>query len=194
MNSEQIQDWLTDLCELWKNCDRKIDNWRRLLSDVAPNTHILINYLNSNFDDIKLVQPIIAQLLALYYRVGELFIRTYLVFGLYFFYKSKAWCFLGVSRCFTLQIAPSLISLYLVALSKRWRNCADVFELFFLAVYNEEILEGGPNSPTVAKRVEEIRIPLFQVPGVLTDPSKLNNTLSDFTKYTNAKNCVQVVL
>lgn len=70
MNNEQIQDWLTELGDLWKNKEIKVESWKKLLTDAAPNTHILLNYLISNFDDLKLIHSIIAQLLPLYYRLG----------------------------------------------------------------------------------------------------------------------------
>lgn len=74
MNNEQIQDWLTELGDLWKNKELKVANWKKLLTDAVPNTHILLNYLSNNFDDLKLIHSIIAQLLAFYYRLGFFFL------------------------------------------------------------------------------------------------------------------------
>lgn len=78
-------------------------------------------------------------------------------------------------------------------MSKKWRQSADVFELFFLAIYNEEILEGGTGSPSMVKRVEEVRVPSVRFPSVYHDPSKLGFS-PEFgsVKYINSIACVQV--
>lgn len=73
MNSEQIQDWLTELNAAWKIEDKNKEVWRKELTDLLENTQTLITYLNCNFEDISLSQPIIAQLLSIYYRLGRLY-------------------------------------------------------------------------------------------------------------------------
>ncbi|MCP9257664.1 Hyccin family-containing protein [Dirofilaria immitis] len=123
MNSEQLQDWLTDLNEQWKSDAEKrtvknVDYERTQLTQETYKTHYLINYLNCNYTDVDLVQPVVAQLLACYYRGGTL-------------------------RYFVLQCIPSLIHIYLLALAKRQKKSVSMFETFFLAMYNEEILAGG---------------------------------------------------
>ncbi|KAI1728591.1 hyccin domain-containing protein [Ditylenchus destructor] len=168
MNNEQLEDWIASLNELWKTPEKKFENWRKIMMDVAPNMQILINYMSVNFEDVRLSQPIIAQLLALYYK-------------------------LGVARCFVLQLVPGLINSYLISLSKKWRNCADVFEMFFLAIYNEEILAGGTGSPSMVKKVEEIRIPSVHYPSIYHDPAKLNTLPPEILqlKFNSNKACVQ---
>lgn len=73
MNNEQLEDWIASLNELWKTPEKKFENWRKIMMDVAPNMQILINYMSVNFEDVRLSQPIIAQLLALYYKLGLIF-------------------------------------------------------------------------------------------------------------------------
>uniref|UniRef100_A0A915Q6I1 Hyccin n=1 Tax=Setaria digitata TaxID=48799 RepID=A0A915Q6I1_9BILA len=156
MNSEQLQDWLTDLNERWKSDSEKralkdIEHERTQLTRETCKTHYLINYLNCSYTDVDLVQPVIAQLLACYYRGGIL-------------------------RYFVMQCIPSLIHLYLLAIAKRQRKSVSMFETFFLAMYNEEILAGGPLSGSLTKKVEEVRIPSIRFPSVYHDPRKLNLT------------------
>ncbi|CAG9530927.1 unnamed protein product [Cercopithifilaria johnstoni] len=156
MNSDQLQDWLTDLNERWKNDTEKralkdVEHERTLLTHETYRTHYLISYLSCNYTDLDLVQPVVAQLLACYYRGGIL-------------------------RYFVLQCIPSLIHIYLLALAKRQRKSVSMFETFFLAIYNEEILAGGTLSGSMAKKIEEVRIPSTRFPSVYHDPKKLNLT------------------
>ncbi|VDK79313.1 unnamed protein product [Litomosoides sigmodontis] len=156
MNSDQLQDWLTDLNERWKNDTEKralkdVEYERMQLTHETCKTHYLISYLSCNYTDVDLVQPVIAQLLACYYRGGIL-------------------------RYFVLQCIPSLIHIYLLALAKRQRKSMSMFETFFLAVYNEEILASGTLSGSTAKKIEEVRIPSTRFPSVYHDPKKLNLT------------------
>uniref|UniRef100_A0AAF5PWE3 Hyccin n=2 Tax=Wuchereria bancrofti TaxID=6293 RepID=A0AAF5PWE3_WUCBA len=154
MNSEQLQDWLTDLNERWKNSTEKralkdVEYERTQLTRETCKTQYLINYLSCNYTDVDLVQPVVAQLLACYYRGGIL-------------------------RYFVLQCIPSLIHIYLLALAKRQKKSVSIFETFFLAIFNEEILAGGILSESVTKKVEEVRIPSIRFPSVYHDPKKLN--------------------
>uniref|UniRef100_A0A0K0DBC9 CCR4-NOT transcription complex subunit 11 n=1 Tax=Angiostrongylus cantonensis TaxID=6313 RepID=A0A0K0DBC9_ANGCA len=80
----------------------------------------------------------------------------------------------GVLRQYALQYIPSFIGTYLYALSKRQQKSVAIFETFFLAVYNEEILEGGPGSDRLEKKVEEVRIPSIRYPSIYHDPAKIN--------------------
>uniref|UniRef100_A0A915CZM4 Uncharacterized protein n=1 Tax=Ditylenchus dipsaci TaxID=166011 RepID=A0A915CZM4_9BILA len=89
--------------EKWR---QKVGPLAQSFGGIVPNTHVLANYIACNFEDVRLTQPIVAQLLALYYR-------------------------LGIARCFVLQLLPTFINAYLISLSKRWRNSAEVFEMFF---------------------------------------------------------------
>ncbi|EFO17805.1 hypothetical protein LOAG_10693 [Loa loa] len=156
MNSDQLQDWLTDLNERWKSDTAKqalkdVEYERAQLTHENHKTHYLISYLSCNYADVDLIQPVVAQLLACYYRGGIL-------------------------RYFVLQCIPSLIHIYLLALAKRQRKSVSMFETFFLAMYNEEILAGGVLSDSMTKKVEEIRIPSTRFPSVYHDPKKLSLT------------------
>lgn len=62
----------------------------------------------------------------------------------------------GILRYFVLQCIPSLIHIYLLALAKRQRKSMSMFETFFLAVYNEEILARGTLSGSAVKKIEEV--------------------------------------
>lgn len=81
------------------------------------------------------------------------------------------------------QIIPTLINSYLVSLSKRCKNSVDLFEMFFLAIYNEEILDGGTGSESMTKKFEEIRIPSVRYP-INYDSMKLQ-TIPDITQKCN---------
>lgn len=75
MNSDQLQDWLTDLNERWKNeieerALKDVEYERTQLTQETRKTHYLISYLSCNYTDVDLVQPVVAQLLACYYRGG----------------------------------------------------------------------------------------------------------------------------
>ncbi|GMR36418.1 hypothetical protein PMAYCL1PPCAC_06613, partial [Pristionchus mayeri] len=153
MNSEQIQDYLTELSEQLlreKPSSRKeeIEDTRKLLTRTEKNTRCILFHIKHNYVDVDLVQPIVAQILALYYRAGAF-------------------------RQYALQYIPTFVELYLVASSKKQYKSLSVFETFFLAIYNEEILEPTPSN-AYAKKIEEIRIPSIRFPSIYHDPSKLN--------------------
>lgn len=79
MNSEQLQDWLTDVSENFRKLDEKYTkeninlNYQKILGDEAEKTQLLIQYLMNNYENVSLVQPLVAQLLSVYYKVGKLF-------------------------------------------------------------------------------------------------------------------------
>ncbi|GMT14467.1 hypothetical protein PFISCL1PPCAC_5764, partial [Pristionchus fissidentatus] len=153
MNTEQIQDYLTELSDQYireKPSSRaeEIENTRKLLTKTEEKTRYIIFFIKCNYIDVDLVQPIVAQILALYYRAGTF-------------------------RQYALQYIPTFIELYLVASSKKQYKSVAVFETFFLAIYNEEILEPTPSN-AYAKKIEEVRIPSIRFPSIYHDPSKLN--------------------
>ncbi|PIO74835.1 hypothetical protein TELCIR_03144 [Teladorsagia circumcincta] len=147
MNGEQLQDFLTDLSRTTIRPGGRddVEVTKKFLAKWANNTMLLANYITVNYRDVDLVQPLVAQILALYYKGGTL-------------------------RQYALQFIPSFIGTYLYALSKKQQKSVAVFEIFFLAVYNEEILEGGPQSD----KVEEIRIPSIRYPSIYHDPTKIS--------------------
>uniref|UniRef100_A0A0N5ARX2 Hyccin n=1 Tax=Syphacia muris TaxID=451379 RepID=A0A0N5ARX2_9BILA len=150
MNSEQLQDWLTVVNEEFKGDEKavkEIDSSRGLLFKQVEKSHYLINFLYSSYSDVNLTQPILAQLLASYYRGGIL-------------------------RYFALQFLPCLIHVYLLVLAKRQRKSVSMLETFLTAVYNEEILVR--NAGDIEKKVEEVRIPSLRYPSVYHDPKRLN--------------------
>ncbi|EYC16776.1 hypothetical protein Y032_0032g2487 [Ancylostoma ceylanicum] len=134
MNGEQLQDFLTDLSKTSIRLSGRDD------------VEVTKKFLGK---DVDLVQPLVAQILALYYKGGVL-------------------------RQYALQFVPSFIGTYLYALSKKQQKSVAVFEIFFLAVYNEEILEGSPNSDKMIKKVEEVRIPSIRYPSIYHDPTKIS--------------------
>lgn len=177
MNNEQLQDWLSELHDCFsmqkmrpspslsqqqqdshKVADHDAQNnnnhsngstsknsstvdeqqWRTLLQKLSPQTNMLLNYLICNFDDLRLSEPLITQLLSLYYRFG-------------------------IARCFVMQLVPTFIYSYFKALTKRWIAASKMLEMFFLAIYNEEILAAGPGTPSMAKKADEIRLPLLRL-------------------------------
>uniref|UniRef100_A0A7E4VQ87 PH domain-containing protein n=1 Tax=Panagrellus redivivus TaxID=6233 RepID=A0A7E4VQ87_PANRE len=155
MNNEQLQDWLTTIADKFKQFEERTEpskgaiQYQKKLAEISPETSILINYLTNNYENIGLIQPIVAQLLSIYYK-------------------------LGIGRAFVLQLVPSLISTYLLGIAKRQKLSIAMLETFFMAIYNEEILAGGPGSQQMNKKVEEVRIPSVRYPSVYHDPSKLN--------------------
>ncbi|KAI6216515.1 hypothetical protein M3Y99_01816400 [Aphelenchoides fujianensis] len=126
---------------------------RRLLREEAAKSQLLINYVVCNFEDVDRVHPLIGQVLAIYYRKG-------------------------VGRFFAIQLLPQLVYLYLCALQSGHQQAITMFETFFLALYNEEILAGGPGADEFTKRVDVFRIPSIRCPSVYHDPVKLN-TVAD---------------
>lgn len=75
MNSEQIQNWLAELNERYKIDEKTLQDISKkhdLLNHETEKTNFLINYLHCNYTDIDLTQPIIACLLASYYKGGLL--------------------------------------------------------------------------------------------------------------------------
>uniref|UniRef100_A0A915NJ70 Uncharacterized protein n=1 Tax=Meloidogyne floridensis TaxID=298350 RepID=A0A915NJ70_9BILA len=151
MNNEQLQDWLANLHEIFFN-DRgknqreqaflstgpEAQKWSQILSKLAPQTNLLLNYFMCNFDDPRLSEPLITQILSLYYKIG-------------------------IARCFVLQLVPTFIHAYLKSLTKRWNASAKMLEMFFLAIYNEEILAAGPGTPSMAKRFDEVSLPSLRL-------------------------------
>ncbi|CAK5031721.1 unnamed protein product [Meloidogyne enterolobii] len=141
MNNEQLQDWLANLHEIFFNesgrnqreqaflsTGPEAQKWSQILSKLAPQTNILLNYFMCNFDDPRLSEPLITQILSLYYKIG-------------------------IARCFVLQLS----------LTKRWSASAKMLEMFFLAIYNEEILAAGPGTPSMAKRFDEVSLPSLRL-------------------------------
>lgn len=78
MNGPQLQDWLVDIHQTLnssiqiKNNEMSSAEVRKTLRQFVNNSKILTNYLICNFEDTELIQPLISQLLAIYYRFGEL--------------------------------------------------------------------------------------------------------------------------
>ncbi|KAK6054182.1 hypothetical protein COOONC_08314 [Cooperia oncophora] len=225
MNGEQLQDFLTDLSRTTIRPGGRddVEVTRKFLAKWANNTMLLANYITVNYRDVDLVQPLFAQILALYYKGGILrqyalqfipsFIGTYLyalskkqqksvaVFEIFFLavyneeildggpqsenMTKKHWSIeererayevlrKSILRQYALQFIPSFIGTYLYALSKKQQKSVAVFEIFFLAVYNEEILDGGPQSENMTKKVDEIRIPSIRYPSIYHDPTKIS--------------------
>ncbi|CEF65436.1 Hyccin family-containing protein [Strongyloides ratti] len=151
MNSQQLQSWLEEISNNYKSIEDPtvgIEDYTNFLNQLIPNTQVLIQYLTNHYNDVYLIQPIIAQILMLYYKKGAF-------------------------RYFTLQLIPSFMIIYFTALSKKQKNKTILFENFFLAIYNEEILANGPGSSDMEKKVEEIRIPSISTPSVYHNPKKL---------------------
>ncbi|KAJ1346106.1 hypothetical protein KIN20_000798 [Parelaphostrongylus tenuis] len=142
---------------------------KKLLDKWAHNTMLCANYISVNYRDVDMAQPLVAQILALYYRGGVL-------------------------RQYALQFIPSFIGTYLYALSKKQQKSVAIFETFFLAIYNEEILEGDPGSDRLMKKVEEVRIPSIRHPSIYHDPAKINAiTESVMTKPGNSPSVLTTV-
>ncbi|ETN75674.1 hypothetical protein NECAME_12200 [Necator americanus] len=150
MNGDQLQDFLTDLSRTTIRLSGR--------DDVEVTKKFLAK-------DVDLVQPLFAQILALYYKGALLYIPLEIVLYVHFS---------GVLRQYALQFIPSFIGTYLYALSKKQQKSVAVFEIFFLAVYNEEILENTPNSEKIIKKVEEVRIPSIRYPSIYHDPTKIS--------------------
>jgi hypothetical protein len=156
MNSEQLQNWLTEISEKFRGYEEKITqqkistpNYQRRLEEIGVETQYLISYLMNNYENVQLIQPIIAQILSIYFK-------------------------LGIGRFFVLQLIPSLMHTYLLGIAKRQKQSISMLETFFMAVYNEEILAGGPSCEQMTKKIEEIRIPSIRYPSIYHDPSKFN--------------------
>ena len=45
-------------------------SWRAMLQQFGPQTNMLLNYFLCNFDDSRLAEPLLTQLLSLYYKFG----------------------------------------------------------------------------------------------------------------------------
>uniref|UniRef100_A0A0N4ZUM5 Hyccin n=1 Tax=Parastrongyloides trichosuri TaxID=131310 RepID=A0A0N4ZUM5_PARTI len=173
MNSQHIQEWLTDIANNYKNIEDpsvSIMEYTNFLSQLTPNTQTMIQYLTNHYNEVHLIQPIIAQILMLYYKKGAF-------------------------RYFTLQLIPSFLIIYFTAISKRQKNKTIIFENFFLAIYNEEILANGPGSNDMEKKVEEVRIPSIMIPSIYHDPKKLGISSSEMSSlsYENETECLYSV-
>ncbi|CAD5215383.1 unnamed protein product [Bursaphelenchus xylophilus] len=154
MNSSQLQDWLNGLETLLRpalnhNGEVSAAESRKALKHIVGNTKVLTNYLVCNYEQTDAVQPLVGQLLAIYYR-------------------------LGVFRNFVIQTLPPLICVYLSAIQLGQDSLVSVFEMLFVAIYNEEILAEGPCAENFNKRVDQVRIPSIKSPSVYHDPSKLD--------------------
>jgi len=161
MNSEQFETWLTDLSQrpaLKASPIRHINSktskssgnqHRKFLKKEKERTQLLINYIICNYEQTELVHPLIGHLLAIYYRFGT-------------------------GRYFTLQVIPSLIYLYLTSLHRGSHQVVTMFEILFLAIYNEEILAEGPGAENFSKRVDLVRVPSIRFPSVYHEPKKLD--------------------
>lgn len=65
--------------------------------------------------------------------------------------------------------------------------------MFFLAIYNEEILAGGTGSESMTKKVEEIRIPSVRYPSLYQDLTKIQTFPEvSLPKYNNTRLFYQV--
>ncbi|KAI6180559.1 Hyccin [Aphelenchoides besseyi] len=166
MNCEQLETWLvefgeqvTSAAKASKHSDGSaksssvVTEHRRILREEAHKSQSLINYVVCNYEDVDLVHPLIGQILAIYYKMG-------------------------VGRYFAIQLLPQFMYLYMCSLQSGHQNAITMFETIFLALYNEEILAGGPGSEELSKRVDVFRIPSIRCPSIYHDPVKLN-TVSD---------------
>lgn len=69
MNSEQLQDWLTVVNEQFKIGEKAVKD----IDKEVQNSHYLVNFLYSSYSDVNKTQPVLAQVLASYYRGGNYF-------------------------------------------------------------------------------------------------------------------------
>jgi hypothetical protein len=76
-----------------------------ILEQLTPQTNMLLNYFLCNFDNPRLSEPLVAQLLSLYYQFGiyERKIKK----------PQKQKSFTGLARYFVLQLMPTFIHSYL---------------------------------------------------------------------------------
>lgn len=73
MNSEQLQEWLTELNCLTKDEMARLESpeaCSQFLQDNGESTEILMDYLARNYADQDLTEPIFGQILSGYYRGG----------------------------------------------------------------------------------------------------------------------------
>uniref|UniRef100_A0A914WW26 Hyccin n=1 Tax=Plectus sambesii TaxID=2011161 RepID=A0A914WW26_9BILA len=155
MNSEQLQEWLTELNSLTKDEMTRLEDpeaCAQFLHDNGESTEILMDYLARNYADQDLTEPIFGQVLSGYYRGGVL-------------------------RQFALQLMPTLVATYLIAVSKGQRRAVSMLETMFMAVYNEEILAGPPGCESILKRQDVVRIPCLRVPSIYHDPGKISQSV-----------------
>ncbi|KAF1768171.1 hypothetical protein GCK72_008133 [Caenorhabditis remanei] len=152
MNADQLSDFFLEVAASAaaipnKLADKREENHlkKKFLNKVAPNSLFAANYIASNYTDVDLIQSIIGQILAIYYKEGVL-------------------------RLYALQFVPGFVSLYLLALSKKQHKSISLFETFLIAIYNEEIVENADNSE---KKMEDIRIPSIRHHSVYHDPAKI---------------------
>uniref|UniRef100_A0AC35TZQ8 Hyccin n=1 Tax=Rhabditophanes sp. KR3021 TaxID=114890 RepID=A0AC35TZQ8_9BILA len=160
MNSQQLQDWLSSIgsnSAIIENPGASMEEYSKFLDSLTLNTQLLIQYVNNHYDQIHLIQPIVAQILFLYYKKG-------------------------VFRYFALQLIPSFLTIYFTVISKRQKQKAVIFENFFIAIYNEEILAKGPGSSDMEKKREEIRIPSVICPSIYHDPVKMGLKTNEVTQ------------
>ncbi|EGT52757.1 hypothetical protein CAEBREN_11865 [Caenorhabditis brenneri] len=152
MNADQLSDFFLEVSASGaaipnKVADKREENHlkKKFLNKVATNSLFAASYIASNYTDVDLIQSIIGQILALYYKEGVL-------------------------RLYALQFVPGFISLYLLALSKKQHKSVSLFETFLIAIYNEEIMENAENNE---KKMEDIRIPSIRHHSVYHDPAKI---------------------
>ncbi|PAV90636.1 hypothetical protein WR25_12205 [Diploscapter pachys] len=150
MNCEQLQDFLTELIQWpdYRSTDPEVI--RKFLTRTAMNTLLACNYVQCNYTDVDLVQSLIGQILAIYYKGDTL--RTY-----------------------ALQYIPTFVSIYLLALSKKQQKSVSIFETFFLAVYNEEITTQSLPGKGV-KKIVEVQVSPVQYSTNLPDLTKVETT------------------
>lgn len=152
MNADQISDFFAEVAESGREIPNKLADKReenhlkkKFLNKIAPSSLFAASYIASNYTDVDLIQSIIGQVLALYYKEGVL-------------------------RLYALQFVPGFVSLYLLALSKKQHKSISLFETFLIAIYNEEIVENADNNE---KKMEDIRIPSIRHHSVYHDPAKI---------------------
>ena len=119
-----------------------VEGTRKFIAKTFRDSSICIQYIVNNYTDIDLVQPITAQLLALYYKGGTHFSPFWSIEKLP-----------GAQRFYSIQYIPCMIGCYLQAVSKKQYKSVAMFETFFLAVYNEEVMAGVPGNEMTTKKV-----------------------------------------
>ena len=100
MNSEQLQNWLTDISEQFRKFEERVVKlsaeektklsyyYQRQLLELGLETRVLINYLENNYENVQLIQPLIAQILSIYFKLGELLIYVFiLILYIYFMFQ-----------------------------------------------------------------------------------------------------------
>lgn len=134
MNSEQLQEWLTELNSLTKDELARLEDpeaCAQFLHDNGDSTEILMDYLARNYADHDLTEPIFGQILSGYFRGGAFFDES-------IEFEAVTSGDISISIFFFISVLPCCICFLITWFKQSWYFVyCGIFWLFYLNPFSK---------------------------------------------------------